>query len=100
MVEKAIEGNGHFMISPIERDRKGPSYTVDTIRILQREFGDAYEFYFICGTDAVADLRHGNTIGSFFLSAISSVRAVRAMKARYKSPSLTSGSWDGTRFIS
>lgn len=56
MVEKAIEGNGHFMISPIERDRKGPSYTVDTIRILQREFGDAYEFYFICGTDAVADL--------------------------------------------
>ena len=56
MVEKAIEGNGHFMISPIERDRQGPSYTVDTIRILQREFGDEYEFYFICGTDAVADL--------------------------------------------
>ena len=56
MVEKAIAGNGHFMISPIERDRKGPSYTVDTIRILQREFGDEYEFYFICGTDAVADL--------------------------------------------
>ena len=56
MVEKAIEGNGHFMISPIERDRQGPSYTVDTIRILQREFGDDYEFYFICGTDAVADL--------------------------------------------
>lgn len=56
MVEKAIEGNGHFMISPIERDRQGPSYTVDTVRILQREFGDEYEFYFICGTDAVADL--------------------------------------------
>ena len=29
---------------------------MDTIRILQREFGDEYEFYFICGTDAVADL--------------------------------------------
>ena len=56
MVEKAIEGNPHFHISPIERDRQGPSYTVDTIRLLQKQYGDAYEFYFICGTDAVADL--------------------------------------------
>ncbi len=56
MTERAIEGNRHFLISPIERDRSGPSYTVDTIRMLQKEFGDEYEFYFICGTDAVADL--------------------------------------------
>lgn len=55
MVEKAIAGNGHFTISPIERDREGPSYTVDTIHLLQKEMGEA-EFYFICGTDAVVDL--------------------------------------------
>lgn len=100
MVEKAIEGNGHFMISPIERDRQGPSYTVDTIRILQREFGDDYEFYFICGTDAVADLRRGNTTGSFFLPVISSARAARGMKLRYRSPSITLGNWGGKRSIS
>ena len=27
MVQKAIEGNEHFDISPIEREREGPSYT-------------------------------------------------------------------------
>ena len=56
MVKKAIEGNPHFCISSIEKDRTGPSYTVDTIHLLQQKYGDAYEFYFICGTDAVADL--------------------------------------------
>ena len=56
MVEIAISGNPHFAISPIERDRKGPSYTVDTIRLLQECHGHDFEFYFICGTDAIADL--------------------------------------------
>ena len=55
MVELAIADNPHFSISPIEMEREGPSYTVDTIRALRQEREDT-EFYFIAGTDAVADL--------------------------------------------
>lgn len=56
MVELAIADNPHFVISPIELERKGPSYTVDTIRLLKEEAPADTEFYFIAGTDAVADL--------------------------------------------
>lgn len=56
MVELAIEDNPHFSISPIEMERDGPSYTVDTIRQLKQEEPAGTEFYFIAGTDAVADL--------------------------------------------
>jgi len=56
MVYTAIKDNPRFEISPIERDRSGPSYTVDTIHLLRNIMGSGYEFYFICGTDALADL--------------------------------------------
>lgn len=56
MVELAVQDNPHFEISPIELERDGPSYTVDTIRELQRKSIPGTEFYFIAGTDAVADL--------------------------------------------
>lgn len=56
MVELAVADNPHFIISPIELERKGPSYTVDTIRLLKADAPADTEFYFIAGTDAVADL--------------------------------------------
>lgn len=56
MVQEAVKDNPHFALSPVERDRCGPSYTVDTVHILKEEWGPSYEFYFICGTDALADL--------------------------------------------
>lgn len=56
MVNEAIQGNSHFTISPIERDRSGVSYTVDTLHLLCKQYDKEIEFYFICGTDALADL--------------------------------------------
>ena len=56
MVKRAIKGNPHFSISSIELERKGLSYTVDTIRQLRKEWGSGYDIYFIAGTDAVADM--------------------------------------------
>ena len=58
MVQKAIEGNEHFDISPIEREREGPSYTVDTIRLLRTSLSHDCQIFFICGTDAIVDLNH------------------------------------------
>ncbi|SDK52838.1 nicotinate-nucleotide adenylyltransferase [Sediminibacillus albus] len=52
MVEAAIEGNQYFSVNPVEVVREGKSYTVDTIRLLQKHHPDV-EFYFIIGADMV-----------------------------------------------
>lgn len=52
MLEKAIENNPCFKIETMEFDRSGPSYTIDTMKILKNKF-PAYEFYFIIGADMI-----------------------------------------------
>lgn len=55
MVERAIVDHPHFRVSRIELARKGHSYTVDTMQSLREHYpGDT--FYFIIGSDMVADL--------------------------------------------
>ena len=56
MVKLAIAGNDKFFVSDIEIKREGPSYTVDTIRELKTMYPEGTEFYFIAGTDSIADL--------------------------------------------
>ena len=36
MLELAIAGNPSFRVDPLEKDRTGPSYTVDTLIELHR----------------------------------------------------------------
>ncbi len=81
MVQKAIEGNEHFDISPIEREREGPSYTVDTIRLLRTSLSHDCQIFFICGTDAIVDLPIGNIIRNSLIHVTLSLRAGRG--ARY-----------------
>ncbi|WP_371068717.1 nicotinate-nucleotide adenylyltransferase [Sediminibacillus sp. JSM 1682029] len=52
MVESAIEDNPHFRVEPIELEREGKSYTIDTIRLLREREPDT-DFYFIIGADMV-----------------------------------------------
>ncbi|MCP3025610.1 nicotinate-nucleotide adenylyltransferase [Halobacillus sp. A5] len=52
MVEKAVESNPHFFVSSIELERKGKSYTLDTIKELDAQF-PSYNFCFIIGGDMV-----------------------------------------------
>ena len=56
MLSLAIAGNHHFAISPIEVDRSGPSYTVDTIATLKRHLGEEAKLFFLLGSDALAEL--------------------------------------------
>lgn len=53
MLELAIENLPFIKISRIELDRPAPSYTVDTIRMLQEQY-PRYEFSLILGTDSLA----------------------------------------------
>ncbi|MFC4404052.1 nicotinate-nucleotide adenylyltransferase [Gracilibacillus xinjiangensis] len=52
MIEAAIQGHPAFRVNGIELNRTGKSYTIDTIRDLQREYPDT-AFYFIIGGDMV-----------------------------------------------
>ena len=46
----------NFRVSSIEILRNGPSYAVDTIDALKREYKAGTEFYFILGADAALEL--------------------------------------------
>ena len=55
LVRRAIKNNPHFQLWTGELERGGPSFTVQTLRVLAREFPD-FERYFLTGTDAVRDI--------------------------------------------
>ncbi|NLO97388.1 MAG: nicotinate-nucleotide adenylyltransferase [Peptococcaceae bacterium] len=55
MVEISIKNNEYFKASRIEINRKGPSYTIDTLRELHRFF-PKQDLFFITGTDAMMDI--------------------------------------------
>lgn len=56
MLELAIRANPHFSLSLVDVEREGPSYTVDTLRLLRREWGPDASFYFVVGGDSLRDL--------------------------------------------
>ncbi|MCT4543973.1 MAG: nicotinate-nucleotide adenylyltransferase [Vallitalea sp.] len=56
MTKLAIIDNNKFEISTIEIDRKGNTYTVDTIESLNKEY-PLTTFYFIIGADSLFDLQ-------------------------------------------
>jgi len=56
MVRRAIADNPHFTLWTLEVKRPGPSYTVDTLRMLREQLGDEASFFFILGRDTLAEL--------------------------------------------
>jgi len=56
MLRLAIASHPQFTLSRIDIDRAGPTYTVDTMRLLREQFGNAVELYFIMGMDSLASL--------------------------------------------
>ncbi|WP_158737490.1 nicotinate-nucleotide adenylyltransferase [Alteribacillus sp. YIM 98480] len=61
MTNKAIKGNKCFQASAIELERKGPSYTVETVKTL-KEMTEDTEFYFIIGGDMAEQLENWKRI--------------------------------------
>lgn len=56
MLELAIASNAHFSISRVDLERPGPSYTVDTLRLLRQQWGEQTAIYFLIGWDSLEDL--------------------------------------------
>jgi nicotinate-nucleotide adenylyltransferase len=55
MIERVIAGYPFFELSTIEIERAGPSYTVDTLAVLQRQLGTESELFFLMGWDSLVE---------------------------------------------
>lgn len=56
MLQIAVAGRPGFFVSAIESERKGLSYTVDTLTRLRRRLGDGVDLFFVIGMDMFADI--------------------------------------------
>ncbi len=56
MLELAIASNPHFSISRVDLDRPGPSYTVETLRLLRQQWDSRVAIYFVIGWDSLEEL--------------------------------------------
>lgn len=57
MLALALAGNPAFRIDELEKERSGPSYTVDTLAELRRRH-PGNEFFLLVGSDTLVDLPH------------------------------------------
>jgi nicotinate-nucleotide adenylyltransferase len=55
MVRLAVGADTAFAISDVELRRAGKSYSIDTVRLLQQEYGVQARLYFMIGLDAFLD---------------------------------------------
>lgn len=66
--------DSRFAVSRIELDRKGPTYTADTMEVLKRFHGEDVVLFFIAGADAV--LRLGTWVRIEALAKLAEIIAV------------------------
>lgn len=52
MVRLALASDPYLVISDVEVRRSGKSYSIDTVRLLQQEFGNETRLHFLIGLDA------------------------------------------------
>src|SRR5262245_36257544 len=56
MVHLATVSNPCFEVSPVEIDRGGKSYSIDTVRHFKNLYGEKVQLYFIVGADMLMEL--------------------------------------------
>jgi nicotinate-nucleotide adenylyltransferase len=61
----ATASNPRFTVSRVDIDRKGPTYTIDTLRDLHKVYGEA-ELFFITGADALAKILSWKDVDEMF----------------------------------
>lgn len=74
MTVLGVTHDPRFVVSRAELDRQGPTYTVDTMRMLRDFHGSGTEFFFIVGADAA--MRLGTWKGIESLAELAEIVAV------------------------
>ncbi|MER7168941.1 nicotinate-nucleotide adenylyltransferase [Micromonospora sp. NPDC000207] len=62
----ATASNPDFRVSRVDVDRDGPTYTVDTLRDLQAEYGPDTQLFFITGADALGRILSWKNLAEIF----------------------------------
>ncbi len=62
MIKLAIADHPAFAVSDCELKRPAPSYTLDTVRQFQRDYGPETAIHWLLGADSSADLVHWHKI--------------------------------------
>ena len=62
----ATASNPRFLVSRIDIDRGGPTYTIDTLRDLRAERGEDADFFFITGADALSRMLSWQDVDELF----------------------------------
>jgi nicotinate-nucleotide adenylyltransferase len=62
----ATASNPRFQVSRSDIDRGGPTYTVDTLRDLQEEYGPKVQLFFITGADALEKILSWKDLDQMF----------------------------------
>ena len=75
MAAAAVAGNQRFDISHIELERKGPTYTIDTLRAIKQRYADSLQLFFIVGADCAADI--GNWKGAAEIAGLATILAAQ-----------------------
>ena len=62
MIALAIAGEKNFEVSDCELRRPKPSYTLDTVRKFQAEYGSGTSIHWLVGADSIDELAHWHEI--------------------------------------
>jgi nicotinate-nucleotide adenylyltransferase len=62
MIELALAGHAEFTVSDCELQRPAPSYTLDTVRQFQQQYGPETAIHWLIGADGIGDLVHWHKI--------------------------------------
>lgn len=62
MIALAIADNKNFQLSDYELRKAAPSYTLQTVRHFQKEFGSETAIYWLLGADSIGDLPYWHRI--------------------------------------
>jgi nicotinate-nucleotide adenylyltransferase len=65
MTVVATASNPRFLVSRVDIDRRGPTYTIDTLTDLHAQYPNA-ELYFITGADALEQILSWHRVGELF----------------------------------
>ncbi|MFU0827607.1 MAG: putative nicotinate-nucleotide adenylyltransferase [Lachnoclostridium sp.] len=88
MIKLAIQNNPHFILSCLELEREGITYTADTLKELTNDYPQD-EFYFIMGADSLFHIEEWYNIEQIFqlsiiVAAIRDHASYEAIKAQIK----------------
>jgi nicotinate-nucleotide adenylyltransferase len=85
MLRLALAGKSYFLLSTMEIERPGPTYTVDTMAELCRQLGSKHELFFILGWDNLTQLPRWHEPSRL----IKLCRLVAVPRVEYPAPDLT-----------